>query len=225
MTYGASSGGYDAGRPRLRLIPDSVVTSFRALVDNGMERVLDHPYEVRSRKDFERHIQGPNIGSNGAMVSASLLAVALKRGTPFLERAALWGGRGAKFVPAARTIALAIPVALDLTHTLRQGVREIQVLASYFLFLLREDGIEPDHGLVTALTLSVALDPERAPDLSLTPARASGGLTRRWIMRVVGRDNAKAVRRRSDAYLAAIDRLDLAGLAREWQKRQPYEIE
>ena len=44
-------------------------------------------------------------------------------------------------------------------------------------------------------------------------------------MRVLGRDNAKAVRRRSDAYLAAIDRLDLPELAREWQKRQPYEIE
>ena len=137
----------------------------------------------------------------------------------------MWGGRGAKFVPAMRTIALALPVAMDLTHTLRQGVREIQVIASYLMHLLREDDIEPDRGLVTALTLSIALDPERPPDLSLTPARAGGGLTRRWIMRVLGRDNAKAIRRRADAYLASIDRLDLAELGREWQKRQPYEIE
>jgi hypothetical protein len=209
----------------VRIIPSQVTTSFRALVDNGMERVLDRPYDVRNRADFERHIQGPNVGSNGAMVSASLLAVALKRGTPFLERVVVWGGRGAKFIPAVRTIALALPVAMDLTHTLRQGVREIQVIASYFMHLLREEGIEPERELVTALTLSIALDPERPPDLSLTPARAGGGLTRRWVMRVLGRDNAKAVRRRSDAYLAAIDRLDLPELAREWQKRQPYEIE
>jgi hypothetical protein len=209
----------------MRIVPSSVVSSFRALVDNGMDRVLDRPYDVRSRADFERHIQGPNIGSNGTMVSASLLAVALKRGTPFLERAVAWGGRGAKFVPALKTIALALPVALDLTHTLRQGVREIQVLASYLMHLLRAEGVEPERELVSALTLSLALDPERPPDLSLTPAGASGGLTRRWLMRVLGRDNAKAVRRRSDAYLAAIDRLDLPELAREWQKRQPYEIE
>jgi hypothetical protein len=218
----------DAPRPRVRIIPAPVVASFRALVDNGMDRVLDHPYDIRNRKDFERHIEGPNVGSGGAMVSASLLAVALKRGTPFLERIVVWGGRSAKFakfIPAAKTIALALPVAMDLTHTLRQGVREIQVLASYFMHLLREEGIEPERGLVTTLTLSIALDPERPPDLSLTPARAGGGLTRRWIMRVLGRDNAKAVRRRSDAYLAAIDRLDLPELAREWQKRQPYEIE
>ncbi len=223
MTYG--SGAADASRPRVRIIPNQVTASFHTLADNTMDRVFDRPYDVRNRADFERHIQGPNVGSNGAMVSASLLAVALKRGTPFLERAVVWGGRGAKFVPAMKTIALALPVAMDLTHTLRQGVREIQVIASYLMHLLREDDLEPDRGLVTALTLSVALDPERPPDLSLTPARAGGGLTRRWIMRVLGRDNAKAIRRRADAYLASIERLDLAELAREWQKRQPYEIE
>lgn len=225
MTYGADGAGRS---PRVRIIPTPIVTSFRALVDNGMERVLDHPYDVRNRKDFERHIEGPNVGSGGTMVSAGLLAVALKRATPFIERIVVWGGRSAKFakfIPAARTIALALPVALDLTNTLRQGVREIQVIASYFMHLLREEGIEPERGLVTALTLSLAVDPERPPDLSLTPANASGALTRRWIMRVIGRDNAKAVRRRSDAYLAAIARLDLHEVAREWQKSQPYEIE
>jgi hypothetical protein len=192
-----------------------------------MTKVFDRPYDVRSASDFER-VMAEGGGGTSAMWSAPAIAAAVKGATPWIERALPWARRSGKLgkaVPATRWIIMAVPIALQLGTTLRHGVRELQVVASYVIHRFREEGIDAERDLVTALTLSLALDPDRTPDLSLTPGGAGTGLARRWILRSLGGDSANAVRRRARADLDAIDRLDFPELAREWQKRQPYDVD
>jgi hypothetical protein len=223
----AASGSRSPGDSgRVRVIPSSVIAAVRSLVDNAMTKVFDRPYDVRSAADFER-VMVEGGSATTAIWTAPAIAAAVKGATPWIERALPWARRSEKLgkaVPAARWVIMAVPIALQLGTTLRHGVRELQVVASYIIHLFREEGVEADRDLVTALTLSLVLDPERTPDLSLTPARAGTGLARRWILRSLGGDNANAVRRRARADLGAIGRLDFPELAREWQKRQPYDV-
>jgi hypothetical protein len=88
------------------------------------------------------------------------------------------------------------------------------------MFLLQNRGIETDREFVTALTLSLALDPDRPPDLSLTSGRATVGLLRKWILRSLVKDTTNAVHDRARADLAAMGRLDLPALARAWSERE-----
>lgn len=200
-------------------IPAQIAASARALVDGTLQRVFARPYNIRNAADFERVM----VEGSGAMslASAGAIAAVIARATPWVERllpAARRGAAAGKVVPAAKMATYALPIALHLTSAIRHGVRELQVIQSYVMFLLQERGIEPDHQFVTALTLSLALDPDRPPDLSLTSGRATVGLLRKWILRSLARDNASAVHDRARADLAAMGRLDLPALARAWSE-------
>jgi hypothetical protein len=203
-----------------RAIPSQISASVRALVDSTLQRVFDRPYDVRNADDFERVMA--EGGGAMSLASAGAIATVIARATPWIERALPWARKGAatgKVVPAARWATYAVPIALQLTSTIRHGVRELQVVASYVIHVMHEAGIEPTREFVAAVTLSLALEPDRQPDLSLTPARAAPGLVRRWILRSLGKDSASAARQRARADLAAIERLDLPALADEWAAR------
>ena len=90
------------------------------------------------------------------------------------------------------------------------------MLASYLVHRLRDEGVEPDRGLVRALTISLVLNPDRRPQLDAGTGRVTTGLARQWIFRSIGKDAPEAVRARAQAQLAAIDRLDLRELAEHW---------
>ncbi|HXY95032.1 MAG TPA: hypothetical protein VEP49_21420 [Acidimicrobiia bacterium] len=207
--------------PLRRPLPAQVVASMRALLDGAMKRVFDRPYDVRNEEDFER-VMMHGAGGTMSFASAGAIAAVIARATPWIERALPWARRSAKAgkaVPAARFATYAVPIALQLSTALRHGVRELQAVASYLIHLMEKNGIEPQREFVTALTLSLALDPERRPDLSLAPGRAAGGLLRQWLLRSLGTHNASVVQERARADLAAIDRLDLHGLWLEWLTR------
>ena len=108
-----------------------------------------------------------------------------------------------------------MPITVQLSTTVRRGVREMQALASYVIGKLREAGVEPERGFVRALTLSLYLDPDRRPNLDLTPGKAAGALSRIWIFRAIGTDSESHVYKRGQAWIAAIERLDLVSLARD----------
>jgi hypothetical protein len=148
----------------------------------------------------------------------------IARATPWLERALPLARSGAasKLIPSARVAKYAIPIALYLTTALRHGVRELQVVASYVMQRMRDAGIEPDREFVIALSLSLVLDPDREPDLSQTPSRAAPGLLRRFLLGSLGRDRVAAVRDRAHTDRAAIERLDLTRLWRDWNQRAPH---
>jgi len=210
-----------AGDPTGKIpIPAQIAGSARALVDGTLQRVFARPYNIRNAADFERVlVEGAGTMS---LASAGAIATVIARATPWVERllpVARRGTAAGKVVPAAKMATYAVPIALHLSSAIRHGVRELQVIQSYVMFLLREQGIDPDHEFVTALTLSLALDPDRPPDLSLTTGRATVGLVRRWILRSLAKDSTSAVRDRARADLAAMGRLDLPGLARAWDAR------
>jgi hypothetical protein len=201
-------------------IPAQIAASARALVDGTLQRVFARPYSIRNAADFERVM----VEGGGAMslASAGAIAALLARATPWIERMLPFVRRGAsagKVVPAAKVATYALPIALHLSNAIRHGVRELQVIQSYVMFLLEDEGIDADRDFVTALTLSLALDPDRPPDLSLTSGRATVGLLRKWILRSLARDSTSAVRDRARADLAAMGRLDLPALARAWSER------
>jgi hypothetical protein len=205
----------DAGRARS--IPRQVTDRARGLIHHALARVFDEPYDIRTPDDFERvMVEGAGTAS---LVSAGALAAMVARATPWVERAlpvASKSAKAGKAVPAVRYTVMAIPVAMQVSTAVRHGLRELQVLASYLIRRFRDEGIEPSRELVSALALSLALDPDRRPDVGLTPGRAGPGLVRRWLLRSLGKDTHGAVRRRALADLAAIDRLDLRELAQEW---------
>ena len=139
----------------------------RRMVDNALDRVFNEPFEIHSEDDFERVMTEHRATMSFA--SAGALAGFVERALPLAKLSTKAGKKVP--MPAIKYTLAAIPIAMQLGNSVRHGVREVQVLASYLIHRLREAGIEPRRGLVTALALSISLDPERRPDLGLTPAR------------------------------------------------------
>ena len=107
-----------------------------------------------------------------------------------------------------------MPIGVQLSSTVRRGIRELQALASFIIWRLRDEGIEPERSFVRALTVSLYVDPDRRPNLNMPSRRVAGSLTRVWIFRAIGTDSESHVFKRGQAWIAALDRLDLADLAR-----------
>jgi hypothetical protein len=207
---------------RARSIPKQVTDHARGLIDHALARVFDEPYDIRTPDDFERvMVEGAGTAS---LVSTGAIAAMVARATPWVERAlpiASKSAKAGKAVPAVRYVVMALPIAMQVSTAIRHGLRELQVLASYLIRRFRDEGIEPSRDLVTAIALSLALDPDRRPDVRLTPGRAGPGLVRRWLLRSLGQDTHGAVRRRARTDLAAIERIDLRALAEEWGQEPP----
>ena len=187
----------------------------RRLVDLALDRVFDEPYEIHSEDDFERVMSEHR--ATMSFMSAGALAGFVERALP-LAKLSTKAGRKVP-LPAIKYTIAAIPIAMQLGNSVRHGIREVQVLASYLIHRLRQAGVEPERGLVTALALSISLDPERRPDLGLTPARAGAGLARLWIMRSMRKESGKSVARRARSEAAAVDRLDFRAVAKDWEAR------
>ena len=198
-----------------RAVPGQLTDRARRMVDHALDRVFDEPYEIHSEDDVERVMTEHRATMSFA--SSAALAGFVERALPLAK---LTTKAGKKIpMPAIKYTIAAIPIAMQLGNSVRHGIREVQVLASYLIHRLREAGIEPKRGLVTALALSISLDPERRPDLSLTPARAGAGLARLWIMRSMRKESGKTVGRRARAGAAAVDRLDLRSVSKDWEAR------
>jgi len=212
----------------LRDAPQRFAEQSRAAVERALDHVFDEPYHVTTPEDFERLMTDQHGGGGpGALANASAVAVFVRSATPVAERLLKYARVGSNaagktgFAPArvAKYTLAAIPVAMSLTGTARRGVHELQVLASHLAHRFRAAGVEPDHGLVRALTVAIARDPDRRPQLDTSAGRASAGIGTQWMMRSLGKDPTSAVRERARAQLAAIDRLDLVEVAREWAQR------
>jgi hypothetical protein len=214
---------YDAARrrpPYARVLgsPTRLTDQVRALVDGALDRVFDEPLDIRSDADFLRVILEPASNAGRTGTTASALAGFVTMMTPFAERALRMlrtGGKaplpGAK---AAKYAAIAVPIGVQLSATVRRGVREIQAIASYLVHEMRLRGIEPDRDVVRGLTLSLYLDPDRRPHLAANPRRIAASLSRVWIFRALGTDSEQHRRRRGEAWIDAVARLDLASFTR-----------
>ena len=214
---------------RLRAMPGKLNERSRAVVDSALDRIFHEPFAVETPEDFERMMVAYHGSSGpGALASAGAIAAFVRSATPIAERALKFARIGSSaagktpFMPAkvAKYAIAAIPVALSLTGSARRGVHELQVLASFLIHRFHQHGIEPDRGLVRALTVTITIDPDRRPNLETSARRSGAGLGGQWILRSVGNDSADAVRRRAQLQLAAVERLDLPALARQWAQRE-----
>lgn len=130
-------------------------------------------------------------------------------------------------VPIVRTMArsarftrvpwvLVASTVASTTLTIRAGIREVQVIASFLAHRIeQETGSPADPALVKKLTFELYLSPRSTPDLSgarLPLLR----LLRRWLWRgALGRDTGKQAGRA----LEAVDRLDVRSIVTRWRDR------
>jgi hypothetical protein len=198
-----------------RTVTRQLTDRARRMADAALDRVFDEPFEIRSADDFERVVAEHHVAMSFA--TAGTLAAFVERALPIAKLSTKAGKKLP--MPAIKYTLAAIPIAMQLGTSVRQGIREIQVIASYLIHRLREAGVEPRRGLVTSLALSIYLDPERRPDLGLTPGRAATALTRAWITRSMGKQSTKSLIKRAHAEIAAVDRLDLRSASKEWDSR------
>jgi hypothetical protein len=221
-------GGDDGTLARLRAVPGRLNERSRAVVDTALDRVFDEPFAVETPDDFERLMTSHHgTSAAGTLATAGTIAAFVRSATPFAERAfklARIGSSAASktpFLPArvAKYAIAAIPVAMTLTGTVRRGVYELQVLASFLIHRFRQEGVDPDPGLVRALTVAITTDPDRRPNLDASARRTGAGVGGQWVLRSVGNDSVSAVRNRARLQLAAVERLDLRELARQWAQR------
>jgi hypothetical protein len=118
------------------------------------------------------------------------------------------GKAGSKIVGRA---ALPLAVALDVGLAARNGVQELQVLASYLIARLRQAGLPVDRDLVRRVTTGVYLRPHAEVDLQRPAPQLAAAVARRWTTGAVPglRRRAKHHARRR---IRAIEQLDLREL-------------
>lgn len=215
----------------LRDLPARTADRARALVDTTLDRVFDEPFDVRSAGEFEELVAAGPVGS-GPGPAATSLGAFVAAATPLARRALAAANRSSKVatktpVPSSTVLKVgiaSIPVAVRLNTTTRRGVRELQLLASYVISRLRVAGVDPDRGLVRALTVSLYVDPARRPTLDTAGSRAAGAISRQWVLRSLGGDAETAVRARARRQAEALERLDLPALAVMWARRGAIDV-
>lgn len=115
--------------------------------------------------------------------------------------------RGARFTRIPWVLVASSTVSIGVT--VRNGVRELQVIAALLAHRFEEEtGAPPDPALLHKLTLELYLRPRRAPnlsDLGLPLIR----LARRWI---VSGAFGRSTRGKTEKALDAAERLDVSSL-------------
>jgi hypothetical protein len=163
------------------------------------------------------------VRSRAATAAAAAARVALPASTEASATAAAGAGGAAMStatsVGATAVAAAAVTAATRTTRTVRRGLTDLRVLASYLASRARRQQIELDKGLLRALTLAVYTDPRRRADFRYAGSKGASGVLGRWTRDTVA--NPSDARRRDDvtAWIAAIDRLNLPALAFDWQQR------
>ncbi len=217
---------------RLRDFPTRLNDRARALIDGGLDRVFDEPFDVRTADELERLVVEGPVG-NGPGPAATSLGAFVATATPLARRALRMAGTSSKVatkvpLPSSKMIKVgiaSIPVAVRLSTTTRRGVRELQLLSSYTMSRLRAVGVEPERGFVRALTLALYVDPTRRPTFATSGSRSVGAVTRQWILRSLGGDAESAIRSRARRQAEALDRADLRALAEDWQRHRAIDVD
>lgn len=217
---------FDALRERR----DALRERTQELVDAGLDRVFAEPLVVpdaatalRLLSDDRLIEDSEDVGARMARFAMVSLPVALsvwRRVGPSLRLAGRVtpGGRGVRLALAA------VPLTTGLISSARQGVHELQVLASLLVARLRAVGLPADRGLVRSLVLSVYLNPSRTPDLDTRVANSSSALARSWILRAIPYVWHPNAEKRSARRIKAIETLDLATLHQTWRASTVIDI-
>ena len=184
----------------LLVIPHAVERAAGDVFHQTFERILSSDIRVTSGAEAKRLLSGYEETEEMTDAIQRFVAIA----TP-VARIAL---RGARFMRVPWVLVASSAVSIGVT--VRNGVRELQVLAALLAYRYeQETGRLPSPALLRKLTLEVYLKPRRTPDLSdlgLPLAR----LARRWIVSgALGRNT----RGKTEKALDTAERLDIGALA------------
>lgn len=216
-------------------------------LERALDRVFDEPFDVPDKETAVGLLSGtqdPPMGILGRYLEGQALVRIASQVTKLATRsraaarvaavpaaissasgsgtatAATAGGAAmstATSMGAAALAAAAVAAATRTTRTVRRGLLDVRVLASYLASRARSERVTLDKAALRALTLAVYTDPRRRIDFRFAGSRGATAVLARWT-----RDTASTPsepRRRDDvgAWIGAIDRLDLAALADEWR--------
>jgi hypothetical protein len=120
---------------------------------------------------------------------------------------------------AAALAAAAVAATTRATRTARRGLNDLRVLASYLTSRARAEHVDLDPGLLRVLTLATYVDPRRRADFRLTGSRGGAAVLGRWSRETTVPPSELRRRDDIDAWLHAIDRLELDALREEWARR------
>ena len=184
----------------LLAIPRTVERAAGDVVHQAFERLLSSDVEVKTAAEAKRLLADSEETEEMADAIQRFVAIA----TP-VARIAL---RGARFTRVPWVLVASSAVSIGVT--VRNGVRELQVLAALLAHRFeQETGSPPNPALLRKLTLELYLKPRRAPDVSDLGLPLTR-LARRWIVSgALGRNT----RKKTDKALDAAERLDLAAVA------------
>lgn len=201
-------GGHAADMPEMQseeksrsllVIPHTVERAAGDVVQQAFERILSSDIRVTSGVEAKRLLAGYEDAEEMTDAIQRFVGIA----TP-VARIAL---RGVRFTRVPWVLVASSAVSIGVT--VRNGVRELQVLAALLAHRYeQETGRLPNPAFLQKLTLEVYLKPRRTPDvadLGLPLAR----LARRWIVSgALGRNT----RKKTEKALDAAECLDLAPL-------------
>jgi len=181
-------------------VPGTVERSAADVVSQAFERLLASDLRVTSAAEAKLLLAQQEETEDVTDAIQRFVGIA----TPVV-RIAL---RGARFTRVPWVLVASSVVSVGVT--VRNGVRELQVLAALLAHRFEQStGSRPDPALLRKLTLELYLKPRRTPratDLDLPVA----ALVRRWIVSgVFGR----STRGKTEKALEAADRLDVTRYA------------
>ena len=182
-------------------IPRTVERSVGDVVHQAFDRLLSSEIRVTTAAEAERLLADQGVTEELTDATQRFIAIA----TPVV-RIAL---RGARFTRIPWVLVASSAISMGVT--VRNGVRELQVIAALLAYRFEnETGRTPDPALLQKLTLELYLKPRRTPnvtDVGLPLAQ----LARRWIVSgAFGRNT----RRKTEKALHAAERLDMRQVAR-----------
>jgi hypothetical protein len=184
----------------LLAIPRRVELAGGDVVQQAFQRLLSSDLHVTSAADANRLLAEHEDTEELTDAIQRFVAIA----TPVV-RIAL---RGARFTRVPWVLVASSAVSIGVT--LRNGVRELQVIAALLAYRFeQETGAPPDPALLQKLTLELYLKPRRTPDVS-DHSLPLASLARRWILSgAFGRNTSG----KTDKALHAAERLDVAAIA------------
>jgi hypothetical protein len=203
--------GEGAGSFRVGDVPRWLSQQLSRTVEAALDRVFDEPLDVPTAEAALAQIESRSESGFPPALSGAAEWAALKAARGAMagrlgRRVA--GKAGSKIVGRA---ALPLAVALDVGLAARNGVQELQVLASYLIARLRQAGLPVDRDLVRRVTTGVYLRPYAEVDLRRPAPQLAAAVARRWATGAVPclRRRAKHHARRR---IRAIEQLDLRRL-------------
>jgi hypothetical protein len=194
-----------------------------AAIDAILDKIVSEPFDVASSEEAVRLMAEPPPESALFSSIPTVAALAARGGAMYRRFRAARSATGAAGGPVGITTmvltAASVAAVTRFLTSVRWGLRDIQVMASYLATRSRAEGIELESGLARTLTISAYLDPRRHPGLDYANVRGAGALVGAWSTQTIASRSTDAARKRALDRVDALDRYDLRELAQEWKAR------